>query len=598
MRKLLPLAAAAFLGALVPAAHAAPQLRVSPGPLSKAHANLEGVAACGKCHEPGAGPASARCLACHAPVAARMAAHRGVHREVTGECGKCHREHAGLDADIRRLDPRTFNHAVETGFALEGAHLRAATTCTPCHKKRSFQAVSTACASCHPDPHKPSLGPDCARCHSATLAFKQTRARFEHSRTAFVLTGAHREVPCEKCHTAGIFRGLHFDACTGCHATPHRKPLGPTCTTCHVTDRWSARPQPFDHARTDFALAGAHASVACAKCHAGGIKKVLQHDRCAACHENPHRESIRDDCRKCHTESGFRTATFDHVARSPFPMSGGHTGLACRKCHTRLGPGDAPASAEPAAPPRPAGAPRTRAVVDFGGLKPACIGCHKDQHKGEFGQACDGCHRTATFKAAGFTHPRAAEFFAGRHAGVACVKCHVRPGAAAAKPPSMACARCHADPHLGQVGGDCERCHAIDAAKFAPVKFSHATGRFPLTGKHGPLPCAKCHPSQTAAFPAGTGTATRLAPLSPECASCHKDPHLGQVDARCASCHATETFKLASYTHSGLDSVFGVATHSRLPCKSCHKTETGQFPAGRGTALRLKVGRTCLECHP
>jgi hypothetical protein len=70
------------------------------------------------------------------------------------------------------------------------------------------------------------------------------------------------------------------------------------------------------------------------------------------------------------------------------------------------------------------------------------------------------------------------------------------------------------------------------------------------------------------------------------------------VRAPCAECHTPDTFRVASYPHRGLENVFGVATHSRLPCRSCHKTETGQFPAGRGTAMRLRVGRTCLECHP
>ena len=118
-----------------------------------------------------------------------------------------------------------------------------------------------------------------------------------------------------------------------------------------------------------------------------------------------------------------------------------------------------------------------RKVIDFGGASPACVSCHKDQHKGDYGRTCDACHRPDTFKAAGFTHPRSPEFYAGRHAGVACVKCHTRPadiqaaraGLPAvpprAKNPATTCDTCHADPHLGQVGTACERCHAIDAAE-------------------------------------------------------------------------------------------------------------------------------------
>lgn len=36
-------------------------------------------------------------------------------------------------------------------------------------------------------------------------------------------------------------------------------------------------------------------------------------------------------------------------------------------------------------------------------------------------------------------------------------------------------------------------------------------------------------------------------------------------------------------------------------CRSCHtdchKKETGTFPAGAGTAIRFRVGTTCVACH-
>src|SRR5512137_228824 len=84
---------------------------VSPGPLSKAHAPLEGIANCQKCHEPGRALASAKCLGCHKPIAERIAAKKGVHRDVPGSCEGCHAEHRGLAADLRPLDIKQFNHA-------------------------------------------------------------------------------------------------------------------------------------------------------------------------------------------------------------------------------------------------------------------------------------------------------------------------------------------------------------------------------------------------------------------------------------------------------------------------------------------------------
>jgi hypothetical protein len=138
----------------------------------------------------------------------------------------------------------------------------------------------------------------------------------------------------------------------------------------------------------------------------------------------------------------------------------------------------------------------------------------------------------------------------------------------------------------------------VDAARFSPTRFSHDGAPFALTGKHRAAPCAKCHPSETAAFPAGSGTAMRLHPVSADCATCHKDPHMGQVEPECAMCHSTDAFTVQSYTHTGLDYMFGMGNHDRLPCRACHKKETGRFPAGVGTTIRLKVARTCVGCHP
>jgi hypothetical protein len=160
----------------------------------------------------------------------------------------------------------------------------------------------------------------------------------------------------------------------------------------------------------------------------------------------------------------------------------------------------------------------------------------------------------------------------------------------------MACAACHADVHLGQVGAACERCHSIDAERFAPVRFSHEKNAFKLTGKHETVECAKCHVTETRAFPAGQGTATRLNPMATECRACHKDPHLGQIVAECSTCHSPATFSISAYTHRGNGELFS-GFHGKLACPTCHKTETGQFPAGHGTAVRFNVGNTCAACH-
>ena len=591
----LPRAVVLAILVICPAARAqAGQLGalVSPGPLAKAHASLEGADKCWQCHEAGRKVTASRCLSCHKPIAERIARKAGVHRAVTDDCVRCHVEHAGAEAELRRFDTRTFNHAVETGFPRDGLHARATATCAACHKRRSFLEANPACSTCHADMHKGTLGTDCTRCHSTSVGFKESRKLFDHTHARFALTGAHRTVACEKCHTAGTFRGLEFETCSSCHKSPHRKALGPSCTSCHTTEQWETK--TVDHARTAFPLVGAHAQVACAKCHQARVTAPLAFDRCAACHANVHRDSIKEDCRVCHTNVTFRGATFDHGARTSFPLVGKHAALACRQCHTTISAADVPLAQK---------------VVDFGGAARACVACHRDPHKGDFGLACDACHRPATFSVAGFAHPRAPEFFAGQHAGLACARCHApsarpqptRTGLPMIAPrpaqPILACAACHADVHLGQVGSTCELCHGVDAARFAAARFSHDRAAFPLTGKHRAVECAKCHPRETRAFPGGSGTAMNLKPRPTDCQACHQDPHMGQLSPKCDTCHVTETFRLFTYTHRGLERFFS-GFHGRLPCASCHKKEAGRFPAGAGTAVRYKVGTACKDCHP
>ena len=87
-----------------------------------------------------------------------------------------------------------------------------------------------------------------------------------------------------------------------------------------------------------------------------------------------------------------------------------------------------------------------------------------------------------------------------------------------------------------------------------------------------------------------------LNPVDRLCQACHKDPHFGQVDTRCETCHQTATFAVSAFVHKGMDDFFG-GVHGRYACKDCHKPEQRDYPAGRGTAVRFMVGRTCAACH-
>jgi hypothetical protein len=317
-------------------------------------------------------------------------------------------------------------------------------------------------------------------------------------------------------------------------------------------------------------------------------------DTCASCHVDVHKGTFKQDCKACHSESGFGKAPFDH-SQTTFVLTGKHSGLACEACHKSVTPTGRGASSR---------------VADFRGLQTACVSCHADVHQAALGTACESCHTSTSFRVASFTHPRFPEFFTGQHASVACAGCHVpeaptRPTRSGVtvlnvtfKNLPTTCVSCHRDVHLGQEGADCQGCHSVQTPKFALQGFSHAKTAFPLTGRHEALACVECHKRETAAFPAGTGTAVRLKGVANSCRGCHTDVHLGQLTQSCETCHQTSSFKLPAYVHRNRTlSGFLVGSHARATCAACHKVSTGQFPQGVGTAIRFKVDTQCVSCH-
>jgi len=596
LHRLAATAALALLVWAVCAGRAEAQLGalLSPGQLSKPHAELEGIANCQKCHEQGRKTTPEKCLTCHAPVADRIARRVGVHRDVKADCAVCHSEHAGIDGELRPFDVRKFDHAAGAGFPLTGKHAPVATQCAACHKVRSFLTLKSSCASCHTDVHKGTLGRTCTSCHSTQTAFKDLSGQFDHTKARFNLLGAHKTVACESCHTNKTFRGLKFDSCTSCHRDPHVQNFGPTCSTCHTNDSW--RTKRVDHTRTSFPLVGRHTTTECAACHKQPAMKVKPRAAtCASCHVDVHKGTFKQDCKACHSESGFSKAPFDHSS-TRFELTGKHMGITCQKCHTTVS-----LSARSTA----------SRTADFRGLKTTCVSCHTDVHQAELGSACESCHSSATFKLPTFTHKRHPDFFGGQHAPLACARCHVpdpptkpvRTGlqvlAVKFTRATTTCATCHTDVHRGQMGTQCEACHSVQTAKFSVADFAHDTKTaFPLTGRHATVTCSACHKVETTAGPGGTRAAMRLKGVPATCQACHADVHLGQLGVRCEVCHQTTSFKLPGYRHlnAALSSFF-VGRHLRAACDACHKPITARFPSGEGTAIRFSVDSSCVNCH-
>jgi Cytochrome c7 and related cytochrome c len=568
---------------------------VSPGPLTRAHADLEGVTKCESCHQRGRQVSAQKCLSCHKPVADRILRKVGVHRNVKADCVQCHVEHNGRSGELRPFDQSGFTHAAVTGFGFEGKHAPLEKQCAACHKGRSFLDAKPACASCHRDVHNGELGSNCQRCHSTRVDFKAAAQAFDHATTRFPLTGAHRSTSCASCHKGSSFTGLKAGSCATCHDSPHAAgTVTGGCTSCHTTAGWSTK--RFDHSTTSFPLIGKHIVAACSSCHkVSPTKAKPAAGTCATCHVDPHKGEFKQDCKSCHDENGFGRGAFDHAASTTFALVDGHAKVECQACHKNVS----------------LGGPAAKVVADFRGAKIACAACHADPHRTDLGTTCETCHSARTFRVTSFVHPRAADLFKGQHASVTCEKCH-RPASipATSTAPARvamaggrftatptACASCHTDVHLGQVGTDCQICHSVDAAKFAPDRFSHRTASFPLTGAHATVECAKCHQTETAVFPAGTGQTMRLKGIGTACATCHEDVHLGQVSQQCESCHSTDTFAVGQYAHVKAPKNFFVGPHLAAKCSACHRQSTERFPAGRGTAVTFKVSTTCITCH-
>ncbi len=369
------------------------------------------------------------------------------HDTFPRDCGICHVPESWhiLRADF------SYDHEKETGFALVGAHARAA--CLRCHNDRGPVSVYVArsCGGCHPDPHKSQLGLDCTRCHDTTT-WRPQGLISEHARTSFPLFGVHAATPCESCHlqaAVGDFRNAPLQ-CELCHSRDLARATSPDhaasgwihrCERCHSPMGWGSA--NFSHAF--FPLTAGHAGVACVACHTSGTFGPIPSD-CYSCHRNDYQRApdhvalgYPTDCTRCHTTAGWTGKSFNH---SFFPLTGGHSGVACRGCHTS---------------------------GSFTSIPTACNSCHNDDYQSApnhpaqgYPTDCTQCHTVTSWRGVAVQHRFPLR---GPH-NVSCTTCH-QGGSFAA----FTCLVCHAhsqtsmdSKHRGRSGYSynseaCYRCH-------------------------------------------------------------------------------------------------------------------------------------------
>ncbi|MFM8272366.1 MAG: hypothetical protein ACKODX_08520 [Gemmata sp.] len=291
-----------------------------------------------------------RCMACHTDVRGQIAARGPLHGRFANAtvCRACHTEHKGGTATL--TDLAHFDHNC-AAFQLTGRH--ASVECQRCHTGSHYKGTATTCAGCHAEPkvHLGQFGTDCQKCHgtdtwrtAAALGGSGPGGAFDHSKTAFPLTGHHSQTDCKKCHVSNTFKGTPT-SCVACHPEPktHLGKFGTDCQKCHTTSDWrlvgfntGGGNAVFDHSKTAFPLTGKHATGDCRKCHADNKFKGTP-TACVACHPEPkvHAQSkFGTDCQKCHTTATWANATLGDYKHT-FPVAHGakRSKNACATCH-------------------------------------------------------------------------------------------------------------------------------------------------------------------------------------------------------------------------------------------------------------------------
>jgi hypothetical protein len=228
---------------------------------------------------------------------------------------------------------------------------------------------------------------------------------------------------------------------------PHAKQLlstkgvQPDCAACHDETTW--KKTSFDlarHAKTAFALTGAHAKLGCSKCHRAAegvtpdpdwgpahVRLRMESKRCLDCHAPAHGKEIAPtkDCNECHSADAWRPSRIDaklHAALG-WPLEARHGEIQCKFCH------------EPQSSTKTPSNEATGTHWRFASLGGACVECHLDPHQGRYKKSADW----------------------------------------SAKNP-------------------CRRCHGMQA--FAPSTIGikdHAAFGFKLEGAHRTVPCFACH---------------------------------------------------------------------------------------------------------
>jgi hypothetical protein len=205
--------------------------------------------------------------------------------------------------------------------------------------------------------------------------------------------------------------------------------------------------------------------------------------------------------------------------------------------------------------------------------------------------------------------------------GTQCFQCHAKAGAKAGM--DARCLACHREIallrdqkrglHPTVAAKDCASCHPDHGGRDfqmiawdggSPEKFDHARAGYTLQGKHASLACRDCHKpalqkSAAVALMKRKDHARSFLGLERECASCHTDPHHGQLGDRCVTCHDQKAWKPAlGFDHSKTSFAL-TGAHIKVECAKCHAAIPGALDA-KGQPMRQwkpVAHNDCVNCH-
>ncbi|MFI5253008.1 MAG: cytochrome C [Bacteroidota bacterium] len=522
------------------------------------------------------------------------------------------------NAAVAQFSPGELSRAHQN---LEGTQ-----NCTKCHDIGK-EIIGTKCLGCHTEIsrqienkhgyHSTLISEACVKCHkehlgrdAKTTLFQENT--FDHNQTGFVLTGGHKQVTCERCHTSAsikdstvvvmlkahphkTFLGLN-EECKSCHQDVHNGRFTQSCSFCHTTSTWKDVTK-FDHIKTKFPLIGKHLETKCEKCHTA-FSTIVKQEKfdfttksftdCTPCHATPHGAKFANQtCQSCHTPNGWKEPVkkgFDHNL-TEFKLIGKHATVKCAQCHTKI--------------------VNDKPVEKLHMAFQKCINCHVDKHEGvfaaKFANDCTLCHTEQGFTPSTFKPTRHDEShfpLKGAHAATLCLACHknTRTDKLVFYFDNLQCTTCHNDPHkgifkktMGNTG--CLTCHSNDQWK--TISYDHAVTKFPLNGKHSRIACVDCHKQFTT-----QDVKLETASADKRCESCHQDIHHGQFTkaekTECKNCHGEEDWHKLNFDHETQSNFSLAGGHAKLVCSACHRREI----SGGAEFIRFKpLAAKCESCH-